>query len=129
MANGNENLADTIYSEFEILDPTSVLAKAREVEMETLYKLPNTDEAKTLASPEKDFGGRAGVPNPGESDSTAFIQGLKGGIKDILNNTSGGGGGGPRKRRLWIDIVKLGDLWEQQRPRAQLEGTQLHQQP
>ena len=30
MANGNENLAETIYSEFEILDPTSVLAKAGE---------------------------------------------------------------------------------------------------
>ena len=37
MANGNENLAETIYSEFEILDPTSVLAKAGETEMESLY--------------------------------------------------------------------------------------------
>ena len=48
-------------------------------------------EAETIASPEKDFSGTAGVLSPRISDSTAFIQALTGGIKDVLNNTSGGG--------------------------------------
>ena len=91
MKNGNENLAETIYCEFEILDPTSVLAKAGEVEVENLYRLPIMEEAETLPPPAHESSGPVGVPNPGGADSTAFIQALTGGFKEVLNNTSGGG--------------------------------------
>ena len=128
MANGNENLAEMIYSEFEILDPTSALAKAAEVEMKDLYQLPIMREAETLASPDNGASNTAGVPSPGGSDSTAFIQALTGGIKDVLNNTSGGEND-PRKRNLWTNIVKPGGSWEQQNPPARLVGRQLHQHP
>ena len=68
-----------------------------EAEMENLYQLPIMKEAETLASPDKDSSRTAGVPSPGGSDSTAFIQALTGGIKDVLNNTSGGGETIPEK--------------------------------
>ena len=58
--------------------------------MENLYQLPIMKEAETLAPPENESSGIAGVTNPGGSDSTAFIQALTGGSKDVLNNTSGG---------------------------------------
>ena len=82
MKNGNENLAETIYCEFEILDPTSNLAKAGEEEMETLYQIPIMKEAETLAPPANDSSGTAGVTNPGGTDSTTFLQALTGGFKE-----------------------------------------------
>ena len=57
-------------------------------------------EAETLAPPENDSSGTAGVTNPGGSNSTAFIQALTGGIKDVLNNISGGGKRSQKKKTM-----------------------------
>ena len=118
MKYGNELLAESIYCEIEILDPISALAMAGKEEMESLYQLPIMKEADTLAPPVHESSGTAGVPNPGGTDSNAFIQALTGGFKEVLNNTSGGGNNDPRRRKLWTDIVKLGDSWEHQNPQA-----------
>ena len=91
MKHGNEHLAESIYCEIEILDPISALAMAGKEEMENLYQLPIMKEADTLAPPVHESSGTAGVPNPGGTDSNAFIQALTGGFKEVLNNTSGGG--------------------------------------
>ena len=126
MQHGNEHLADTIYCEFEILDPTSALARAAAEEMEIQYQLPIIKEAETLAPPADAASGTAGAPNPVGGNSSAFIQALTGGFKEVLDNTSGGENDPPR-RKLWIDIVKLGVSWEQEKTPAQQAGKLLPQ--
>ena len=59
--------------------------------MDNLNQLPVMIEAETLLPPAHESSGQAGVPNRGGADSTAFIQVLRGGFKEILNNTSSGG--------------------------------------
>ena len=66
-------MAETIYCEFEILDPISDLAKKKEGEMETLFQIPIMKEASTLASTNDNSSGTAGVTNPVGNDSTTFI--------------------------------------------------------
>ena len=90
MSNGNEALADTIYCDFEILNPTSALAKTGEEKMETIFQTRITKEAATLATTNVGSSGTAGVTNPVGNNSDAFIQALIGGFKQVLENTSGG---------------------------------------
>ena len=61
-----------------------------------------------MPPPENESSGVAGVANPGGSDSTAFIQALTGGIKDVLNNTSGGGKRSQKKKT----VDRYSKIWQ-----------------
>ena len=106
MANSNESLADNMYCDFEILDPTSELAQAGEEEMEILFHNLIVTEAATLAATNIDPSGTAGITNLVETDSAAFIKALPGGFKSVLENTIEGEKRS-QKKRLRIDISKF----------------------
>ena len=98
--NGNDIVADTIYSGFNIIDPLSTLAVAAFTEMELLVKTPLTREASTLANTnETPASGSNGI-NPTGSDSGNFLSALTGGISKILENTNEGAKRTQKKKNL-----------------------------
>lgn len=100
MSNGDEALANIIYCDSEILDPIPSLFKAEEEKMETILQIPITKEAATLATTNVDSSGTTGVTNPVGNDSSAFIQALTGGFKQVLKNTSGEGKRSQKKKTV-----------------------------